>query len=352
MGFVGVAQIQRGDQLIIPGAGGLVPPNSASVGGLSAYNYSASDETQVDLDLGFSYGYALLDRLVVGADINVGVGHAGGIFSNYRLDPFARYYVVNRPGLGVFGQVGTRFSDYGGNAGGSSVLEQLTLQTGLQLPIAAGLFLTPTIAYAAQKGDNEVTLGAGLQLLLHPGTTDEAITGNFGKGTITLGGQSVSLAARDGRIQGGLSVGGQYFLTDRLAAGVQLGVGGVRYALQNSDPEGLQSQHGGNVDIGGSARYYLSAPRRLVWFLDAGAGYAVNWQSRPVWENFGTATQRLVAQKDRSSMGYLAAGGGAQYFIRKNIALEAAPQFRYGLKEDAFYGRTRFAVNFGFRVML
>lgn len=339
---VATAQIQRGDQLIgLTRGGGLLSPAPASLGGLTIQNDPFTDATQVGLGLGVTYGYALLDRLVVGARVGVGVAHTDEWSGSYQLDPFARYYLINRPGLGVFGEVGTRVYKQGGQFGHSSAFEQLDLRAGLQLPVAAGLLFTPAVEYTAVAGRNVLAVGAGLELLLQPRTDGEQPTGDYGKGTVTLGAQSISLARRRQVLQAGLSIGGQYFLTDRFAAGVQLGFSYVR--INSGDFSGSVRDFYGtsNVDLGVSGRYYLSAPKRLVWFVDGGAGYVHNWRS-----------SYLSPDTHESSTTYLNAGGGAQYFIRNKVALEVAPQLRYHLTEDGLNGGTLFGVNFGFRVIL
>ncbi len=335
------AQLQKGDWLIaLDRDGGLVPPYSADLGGLSVQKDPFTDDTRAGLDFGVTYGYAVIDRLVVGASVDAGVSFLDGLSGSYRLDPFARYYFLNRPDLGAFGQVGTQISSYGYNDT-HSAFHELELKAGVQIPIASGLLLTPTVEYTARAGRNVLAVGAGLELLLQPGTEGEQPTGDFGKGTLTLGAQSASFARRRRVLQGGFSVGGQYFLTDRLAAGVQLGFGYLRIDVGNF-PTTVRDTYGGvSVDIGASARYYLSPPKRLVWFVDGGAGYTHSW-----------STNNVSLDTRRSSNTYLSAGGGAQYFIRDNVALEATPQFRYNLTDDELNPRTSLGINFGFRVML
>ncbi len=333
------AQIQRGDQLIgLNPGGGLVAPYPSDLGGLSVYDNPYTDRTEAVLDLGLNYGYAVLDRLVVGANVGLGVAYADGMSGSYRLDPFARYYFLNQPKLGVFGQVGTRI--WGGREY-SSAFEQLDLQAGVQLPIAAGLLLTPAVEYSVQEGRNYLSVGAGLELLLRARTEGESPTPSFGKGTIVLGAQSASFLRRRRILQGGFTVGGQYFLTDQFAAGVQLGLG--FYRVKSADFLGsVRDAYGGlSVDVGLSGRYYLTTARRLVWFVDGGAGYVRNW-----------TTSNVSLDTQTTADGYLSVGGGAQYFIRNNVALEVAPQFRYNLQGDGLNPRTSQGINFGFRVLL
>ncbi|MBB4078031.1 hypothetical protein GGR28_000632 [Lewinella aquimaris] len=335
----GAAQIQRGDRLIVlNNSSGLVPPSPVRLGNLSVAKDPFTDQTEVGLGFDLTAGYAVLDRVLVGAATGVGVSSQDGVTGNYYLNPFARYYFLNRPDLGVFGQVGTNIGRYGNN---HSALNRLDLEAGLQIPIAEGLLLTPAISYFATSGRNMVSLGAGLELLLTPSTEGKKPVGNFKKGTIALGGQNGWVRRRRRIIDLNVQVGGQYFLTDRLAGGVQLGLMFGRFAVPDNANAVRPANSYVGVDIGAGVRYYLTQQKRLVWFLDGGAGHMRQWYKSAV-----------NPETSATNSTYLSVGGGAQYFLRDNVALEVTPQLRTYLSDDRPDRRTSTGINFGFRVML
>ncbi len=348
------SQIQRGDRLIMMnGAGGVVAPYASELGSLTFRDFGNFTDDQVALNLRVRYGYALRDRLVVGTGVGVGLTYQDGLSTGFGLSPFARYYFLNRSTLGVFAEAGTGISSYryGDSEREFSAFGQLDLSAGIQVPLAPGLLLTPAVGYSVWEGSNTVSVGVGLELLLQPDEDDAEVVGSFGKGTLTLGAQSAHLNFQESIFSGGFTAGGQYFLTDRVAVGAQLGLSVLRVELPDSDPDLGNSQRAYSLGVGGSLRHYLGSPQRLRWFVDGGGG--VTYSRHTVQLSDGsTAGNGLISHTNQSINPYIAAGGGAQYFLRDNVALEVGPQLRYNLGDNSSQGRWLPGIHFGFRVGL
>ena len=86
-------------------------------------------------------------------------------------------------------------------------------------------------------------------------------------------------------------------------------------------------------------RIYLSTQRYLVWYIDGGAHY---WRSNTSIDPGGSSSS-----DGRFSLGL---GGGAQIFVRDNVALEIGPQYRYFFAEGENFGLL--GLNFGVRYFL
>ena len=170
------AQITRGDVLVMMNGGYGLPPAAGlgSLGGTQSEVENFLSYSSYHLNVGGTFGYALRDRLVVGAGVGIGLSYgnpapSGGssFYYAYTLSPLVRYYVVNREKLGVFAQAVTGASIGKGGFHGFGSLE---LTAGLQLPLSEGVLLTPTVGY---DGQNPVNVGARLELRLRPGGTND-----------------------------------------------------------------------------------------------------------------------------------------------------------------------------------
>ena len=324
------AQIQRGNHIITlqqPSSVLEVPPLYNALDFLKAAYYFPEKSGGVDLSP--TYGYALSDRFVVGGTLiailvsSDGYGSEGAI----GLNPYLRYYAINKEKLGLYGEVTTgvgyiidalRVATIA-NAGFYG-FEFAVLRAGLQLPLTSGVRLGPTLDYQIYSDDrNVLTLAAQIEILLRSGGDKKvAPIGAFRNGTVMLGGQLADLRFRANFIGGSLRVGGHYFLTDRLAGGVAFGGSGLRFGSDFPYRSSVLS-----ADL--SARYYLTTERRVVWYAEAGAGFYAGrqWRSNP-----GGSTEESY-----SDVSVTAAVGG-QYFLRENIALEFGPQWRKRLDEE------------------
>ena len=345
------AQITRGDVLVMMNGGYGLPPAAGlgSLGGTQSEVENFLSYSSYHLNVGGTFGYALRDRLVVGAGVGIGVSYvnpapSGGssFYYAYTLSPLVRYYVVNREKLGVFAQAVTGASIGKGGFHGFGSLE---LTAGLQLPLSEGVLLTPTVGY---DGQNPINVGARLELRLRPGEEGSPERG-FEKGTITLGAQNARLSVRDRTVATAAEVGAQYYLTDRLAAGAQVGVDFLRVGYQEFSRREKNSDSGVGLSLGASVRYYLTEPRRLSWYVDGGAAVTGYTGTYHEWEN-GVATGMLVQRRRSSLGGEFFAGGGAQYMLRQNLALEAGPQLSYTTGPGV--RAWNYALAFGFRVGL
>ena len=327
-GTLSFAQIQRGDRLLSSDAtgSGFGPIPSTLGGG----NVSVTTEPgTMTAQYAATYGQAVLDRLMVGVGVNGYYSYQSEFSGGYTLSPFARYYFLNRERLMVFGQVGSSLN----NGPGQSVraFDRLSLAAGLHLPVAQDVFFTPRLEYTALEGRNIFGVGAGLDIRLRDSEDGEKAIGRVAEGQIMLGAESAGLGFRRNSVSGSFRVGGHYFLTDRLAAGVRLGAGFSRY-----DPEitgyNLRSS---NLDLGASARYYFNNERHVLWFAEAGGGRA--WQ-----------TNRIAGDPSSFNFSYLSAGGGAQIFLRERVSLEVAPQLDYNFATEKLGA----GLKFGFRFSL
>ena len=338
------AQIQRGDQIItlkVPTL--LTEPaplfNARDFGAL----FLAPGENVGTFDIGPTYGYALTDRLVVGGTINVEIAYFDNDWTGLLgVDPYLRYYLVNREAFGLYAQVSTDVGVIGGRVTDATIVnegfyafETANLRAGLQVPVASGVRMGPLLDYQIISGRNALLLGGQVELVLGAGGSPEASpVSAFRAGSVMLGGQLAQIAFKKYQTLGSLRVGGHYFLTDRLAAGLAVGAGGYRIGEQIVNKQLTLS-----ADL--SARYYLTTASRLVWYAEAGGGFLTGRQ----WsdDQFGTPTFK----GDYFSVA-IALGG--QYFLRENIALEFGPQWRKTF-EDVYTGKA-VDVNFGARFFL
>ena len=278
-----------------------------------------------------SYGFALTNRFVLGARVSgyhtIGAdpqfpGANGG---SVHIDPYARYYLMNRVSTMVFGELATGARLASGSAG--DIADDFRAGVGMSLPITAGILATPMLNYNFGSSLNGVALGLHLEFVLGRNTRSEnAPVGSFTKGSLTLGGQSAGISLlRDG-VAGGLSVGGSYFLTDRLTLAAALQVSGYSYgpetfSLPSSDFKSRSIQFGPEI----GSRYYITTGRRLVYFGEVGIGYT-----------YANSSFTAPSFNNEITNSYVTAsvGIGAQYFVRDNFALELGPSYQRVLDAD------------------
>ena len=340
-GLTAAAQIQRGDHLLtLDGEGGFgagstaaVPLLAGNIGGL----IYIPEHREGLVYTWPTYGFALTNRLVLGSGFGFAAGFGELSSPSYSLSPYLRYYVVNRQSVGVYAEVRTVVS-YVDRA--FSAVDLFTLGAGLQLPLAAGVRFGPTVDYVIGGRNNYVRVGGRLELILgktsRPADTPAA---GFRKGSIMLGSQLVSATLRKKFRTAGVTVGGHYFLTDRLTAAVNLGVEDG-YREYGRDPS-LNVFRWYSYSLALSSRYYLTTQRQLVYFVEAGGGY----------ERFGgSVTTNDVEDRSSHDGSLITVAAGGQFFIRDRVALEAGPQYRRVFDTDATYGVL--AVNFGARFLL
>ena len=311
------AQIGRGDHVITLGHPTASLTGTANdLGGI----FYHPDANYGQLSLRPTYGYALTDRWVVGGSLGLTFSRFPAMLGddpstnwNVSLDPYLRYYAINRERLGLYGQVGT---GVGINRDGVYGLEALQLQAGLQFPLAAGIRVGPTVDYTIRNRRNYLSVGAGIEVVLGPRSGEDKPTAAFTAGSIMLGSQLLEIGSSRNSRSGALRLGGHYFLTDRIAAGLSLGAGGSRF---NFGTAAIDRSYRANEYLATlSGRYYFTTDRRLVWYGEAGAGVShLAYRSDPVQGDL---------PEDQTV--YSAFGGvGLQWFVRKNIALETGVQF-------------------------
>ncbi len=311
------AQIQRGDHIItLEPRTGLF--NADDFGGLR-YDF-LYDNTGFYLSP--IYGYALTDRLVVGGSLNV----ESSVFNSERdwrigLNPYLRYYAINRDKLGLYGQVST---GAGLNDNEFYGFQSANLRAGLQVPLASGVRFGPVLDYRIGSGRNLLTLGGQIEIVLHnDGGAKTAPISAFRVGSVMLGGQLAELGVRKNIIFGGFSLGGHYFLLDRIAAGLSVGASGSRLDNSTASQDFTYTSHQLSADL--SARYYFTTGKRLVWYAEAGGGY--------YWYQQRSESPLNSPDEERNTFSLSAALGG-QYFVREHIALEFGPQWRQVLNDE------------------
>ena len=323
------AQIQKGDRLLRLESSAS-PGTVGSGGNLLRLAYYPSNSYGV-VNGSVSYGFALTDRFVLGArvsgyqtfgeDPQFPVANDGSV----RINPYARYYLINRASSMVFGELATGATLASGSGG--RVADDFRAGVGMSLPITSGVLATPRLDYNFGDGLNIVALALHLEFVLGRNTrSEDAPVASFGKGSLMLGGQSAGLSVlRDGSA-GGLAVGGSYFLTDRLTLAAGLLLNGSSYApetfnLPNSDFKSRTIQFGPEL----GSRYYITTSRRLVYFGEVGIGYMYGKTS---------FTGSNFSSEATSSYFTVSAGVGAQYFIRDNFSFELGPSYQRVLDAD------------------
>jgi hypothetical protein len=314
------AQLQKGDLVYtLQEPIGVIgfTQNNLTDDNFARLQYLGGNLENTTLSIRPTFGYAFSDRLLGGATLGVfnrSYANFGSDGAAIQLSPYLRYYAVNTSELGIFGQITSPLTYVDKE---TDVFSSVRIDAGLQLPLIDNVRVGPTLAYLVQSGRNLATLGARMEVVFGRNTrSKEAPTASFGKGSYMVGGQSASLYLNKNGFGGNLTVGGFRFLTDRLAVGASLGILGDRYSFSFSNRSDRVFTSTTYV-LGVGGRYYLGRPRRLMWYAEVGTGY------------IGTGSNdRIDGVNNRQGIGgfYLAAGPGAQYFLRDNIALEMSPQ--------------------------
>ena len=328
------AQLQRGDQLLSVSGLQVAPGETVSPllgDNLAVLRYfpQAAGGGGV-LAAGIDYGYLLTDRLAVGGSLvgilGIGSGEGDGAAA---LNPYLRYYAINRPDLMAFGQlnVGTLAVNQG-----EFFDEGYALSAGVHLPLAAGILATPMASYQFNRGRNLFTVGAGVTLVLGKNNRpDERPAANLQRGDVLLGAQSLSLGTREGVLTFGGGLGGYYFLSSRFALGLALEGSRTRIEFGQRGTDAFVSSR---LGFGAGARYYLTTTGRSLWFTEIGI-------SRDRYRvDDGFRTDFTVTQTS------LLGGGGLQWFIRDNVALEVGPQLRYYTSDDELTVNANFGIRF------
>jgi hypothetical protein len=129
------------------GAFAQVQKGSAMVGGSAGFK-NGKDATLVSLMP--KIGYFVIDRLAIGATLNVESIKSGDYKdSSFGLGPFARYYLTDAMPLKVFGEAGFSFSTEKSSGGG---LSGKAKSNNLGLGIGASYFLSESVAIDAIFG--------------------------------------------------------------------------------------------------------------------------------------------------------------------------------------------------------
>ncbi len=329
------AQIRKGDGLLYldrtTSLQAPLPISPFSVGG-GLYRDGGLERTT--FHLGGSYGLAIVDPVVVGANLyaDVSLGEFGG--RQVEILPFVRYYPLNTAALMAYAELSSGLYAY---RGGSELFKSARLAVGVHLPVGGGALLTPNLGYTVREGRNSLMLGADLQLRLRAGEDDEAPVADFSRGTFMLGAESIKLTLYENGNDIGADVGGHFFLADGFAV---TGLIGYQRSYQNYPFGGNTADRYfrlSRLHLGAGARYYLTRDARLVWFGEGGLGR--------VWESLDT--NYGIDYLD-PSFTYLTAGVGGQYFLTRRIAVEAGPQVRYDLTHESVIA----GINFGVRWVL
>ena len=337
---VGYGQLQRGDRLL-----GILPSLSFHTqtatpladDNLGRLSFAPVDNT-AEVRAATDYGWMLSSRLAVGAAGSFYAGRSDyGSTSYLGLAPFFRYYFMNRTNLMLFGELST--SAFLNNFARVTAFNSMSARVGLHYPLAAGVLLTPSIAYGSSEGYNGVYIGAGIQLVLGKNTRpEERAVGSLQRGNMLAGAQAANLSFYDGEITYGTKLGGYYFLSNRFALGVTLG--GSRSGQQYFNGIRDEKIVYYTIGVGLGTRYYLNTEQHILWFIEAGASY----------DKF--IRQSRDRGYDDGDTAYVLGGGGAQIFLRSNVALELGPQLRYRLPGGLYNKRFDLGLNFGIRFLL
>jgi hypothetical protein len=331
------AQLQKGDRVVtlintplpVQFGTGTTEPNLAIIAmGLDG-NYGA-------LAIYPSYGFAVHDRLVIGAATITGTSFStsGGI----GVSPYLRYYLVNRTQLGIYGQVASNLL-YDGDE--IKAFDRMEAGVGLQLPLMDNVRFGPLLQYVAGPGRNFIHAAARIEFVLGKNTrSEERSVAGFGRGSMMFGGQLMSLSLRDDYASGEIEVGGSYFLTDRWALGLSLGVGATRYSFGELAGSRFSFQSS-NYLVSVAPRYYLASGKHIVWFVDASVGY--QGQSIRFFNSSGESRMSSDAI-------FATVGGGAQIFVRDNLALEMGPRLLRNWRDGR--PETSIALGLGVRFFL
>lgn len=335
------AQLQRGDRLLSASGASLTPEllTTALEGSkLGQLLYFPTAEAGI-FYLAPEYGFALADRFVLGGQLLFATGINTGGTSAYSLTPYARYYFLNRPNLLGFAQLRSGIDrGISGDEGEVTAFDEVVATAGLQLPIGRGILLTPSVYYLAQSGRNTLGLTAGVELILGRNNRGEgAALAGFDRGSIMLGGTFLSAGFSKLVDSGGFSLGGYYFLTSRLALGVGIAYGTTKVSLGSGIGRPAGDFTNSNFSIGLAPRLYLTTQQHLVWFVEAG----IDWQRSRSEFNQNLSMETLSSFS-------VSAAGGAQLFVRDNVALEFGPRLRYLTDED----EVLLGLNFGVRFLL
>ena len=332
---VATAQIRKGDGLLYldrfaPLEAPLPIPAFSVGGGL----YRDGARQSSFFTLGGSYGRAIADPVVVGVTLYT-TGRFGE-FGDRQVDllPFLRYYPLNTTALMAYAEVSSGVTAY---RGGSELFKSARVAVGVHLPVGAGALVTPNIGYQIREGNNSLLLGAGLQLLVRDTPEGDAPVATFSRGTLMLGAENIQLTLFEDGNNIGADVGGHFFLSDGFAVAGLVGYQRTysSYSFGGSTPDRYFRLS--RLHLGAGARYYLTRGRRLVWYGEAGVGR--------VWESLDT---NVGVDYLPQGFTYLTAGVGGQYFLTRRLAVEAGPQLRYDLTNEAVIA----GMNFGVRWLL
>lgn len=308
------AQIRKGDRVLTPyneSPTSFSTPPTAITSNVGGFFVSPGGESMV-LNVLPQYGFALSDRVVVGAALAVSIsfgndGIAGG------LSPFARYYVVNNPDLMVFGGLrgsislneSNRFVD---------VSSSFQPHVGLGLPLSPGILFAPELGYTIIGRRNQVNLSLGFDFILGRNTREEELVwGNYGRGSWMFGTQlgGVGITERSTFLR--FMPEAYYFLSRRFALGITAGTTLTRFEVTSRRIRAQQNH------VGLTGRYFPVQGRHFDLF--AHAGFQLEFDER----NFG---RRPTGDLLVDNLVIMDGGLGGLLFLRRNIALEAGVNLR------------------------
>ena len=237
----------------------------------------------------------------------------------------------------LYGQLSTGFSI--DNFKSLSAFDGLSALVGLHYPLVPGVLLTPSIGYGRSEDYSVLFLGAGVQLVLGKNNRpEERAVGSFQRGDLLAGAQGVNLNFTESTTSYGTDLGAYYFLTERFALGVAMGLSrsGQRYISSAGDEKNVYY----DLSAGIGTRYYLTTEQHTIWFVEAGASY-----------DYDNVRSTISGSADRNAV-QLLGGAGAQIFVRDNVALELGPQLRYNIVGQEYLPTVSVGMIFGIRFLL
>jgi len=329
------AQIRKGDRILTPYNNSPItlvsaPPAVASnVGGL----FLITEGEGAVLTVLPQYGFAVSNRMVIGASVIVGLSVGGGSGEvSAGITPYARYYFVNKPKLLAYGglRAGVALADNDAFIDAASLVQP---HLGVGLPLADGILFAPELGYTFAERRNSVSFTLGFDFILGKNNRPEQrVTGRYGRGAwmfgTQLGGAGIGQRFTTLRI----APEAYYFLGRRFALGVTAGTSLTRFNF-NLTQLRVNSTH-----IGLASRYFPVQGRHFDLFTHA--GFQLEFDDSRIGLSTGDPFVDNTVVMD--------GGLGGMLFLRQRVALELGLNLRiYPQNEFAEMG-----INTGIRFFL
>lgn len=323
------SQIRKGDVLLTPNnvittSGSRLPtPITGNLAGL----YALPEAETLILTTSPQYGFALSDRVMIGASFGVtAISLGGDVLVAASLSPHFRYYVVNKSNLQLHGGLRAGISIVeSGVVDGNAAYVQPT--AGLGLPISPGVLFAPELSYTVVRGENPLRLDFKFDFILGRNNRPaNKAKGNYGRGSWMFGSQLGVLSLSPGLNEFRISPEAHYFLGRRLAIGAQAGI-----QLAWNDGTTESQPH-----LGLTTRYFPLQGQHIDVFAHLGFGVQGDGEAS---RGNGFLVDNLVTMDG---------GLGGLLFLRERVALEAG----LGIRVFPQIETAEVALNLGLRFFM